>query len=289
MPATGFGLALDRERLELGRRRTACSSGRARRRSRRSGPAAALAIRRAARFTASPITVYVRRYERPDVAGENRAAMDADADRDRQVGIDDRAQREQHALLVVAGRSGRAGGQDQLAAVGVDVGGEERDLLRLGRRLDDATSRCRASAAASAPSRSISASMPSKRMKATVTGRCSDAPPPPSDVRAHRRRQAARERVVRRRSAAASAAASPVPPRLARAAARPVPWRAPRHARGSSAAVSGLTRISPASATCSIATTRLHAGPGGSELEVRRRRPRRNGTRRSARPATCAA
>ena len=42
------------------------------------------------------------------------------------------------------------------------------------------TSRCSASAAASGPSRSISASVPSMRMKAMVTGRCSEVPPPPS-------------------------------------------------------------------------------------------------------------
>ncbi len=41
------------------------------------------------------------------------------------------------------------------------------------------TSRCSASAAASGPARSISASVPSMRMKAIVTGRCSEPPPPP--------------------------------------------------------------------------------------------------------------
>ena len=56
---------------------------------------------------------------------------------DRQSGLDDPAQREQHALLVVAGDLRCARGQDQLAAVGVDIGGEEGDVLLLGRRLDD--------------------------------------------------------------------------------------------------------------------------------------------------------
>ena len=54
---TGLLLALDRERLERARSRTAWPSGRGRRPSRRSSPGGALAITRAARFTASPITL----------------------------------------------------------------------------------------------------------------------------------------------------------------------------------------------------------------------------------------
>ena len=42
------------------------------------------------------------------------------------------------------------------------------------------TSRCSAAAAAAAPLFSISASVPSKRMNAIVTGRCSEVPPPAS-------------------------------------------------------------------------------------------------------------
>ncbi len=42
------------------------------------------------------------------------------------------------------------------------------------------TTRCSASAAAGAPPCAISASVPSKRMKAIVTGRCSEVPPPAS-------------------------------------------------------------------------------------------------------------
>ena len=59
--------------------------------------------------------------------------------------------------------------------------------------------------------------------------------------------------------------------RAARAAAgRPTALDSPRQSFGTSAAVSALTRISPALAACSIATVRLHAGTGGQHLEVRR-------------------
>ena len=62
--------------------------------------------------------------------------MDADAYRQRVRRADDPAQREQHALLVVAGDPRRAGREDELAPVRVDVGGEERNALFFGRRFD---------------------------------------------------------------------------------------------------------------------------------------------------------
>ena len=61
----------------------------------------------------------------PDVAGEYRTPVHANPDGDRQLGGDDLAQREQHPIFVGAGSFRRAGGQDQLAAVGIDVRGEE--------------------------------------------------------------------------------------------------------------------------------------------------------------------
>jgi hypothetical protein len=66
---------------------------------------------------------------RPDVAGEERAAADPDAHRQRRLLRDDPTQRQQHALLLVAGGARRARGQDELAAVGIDVGAEKADLL----------------------------------------------------------------------------------------------------------------------------------------------------------------
>ena len=87
---------------------------------------------------------------------------DADPDRQRQLGVEDAAHGEQHALLVVARDLRRAGRQDQLAAVDVDVRGEQRDVLRLGRRFDDAAPAGAARRPRPAmPCSAISASMPS--------------------------------------------------------------------------------------------------------------------------------
>ncbi len=72
----------------------------------------------------------------PDLADEDRSPVDADPDGERAVVVHDLADRQQHAVLVVArGRRG-AGGEDDLAAVPVGVGGQEGDLLALDRALD---------------------------------------------------------------------------------------------------------------------------------------------------------
>ena len=62
---------------------------------------------------------------RTDVAREYRAVVHTDPHADRALGLDDPAQRQQEALLVLADGARGAGGQDQLAPVGVDVGAEE--------------------------------------------------------------------------------------------------------------------------------------------------------------------
>jgi hypothetical protein len=83
---------------------------------------------------------------RPDVAGEYRAAMHADAHRNRQRARQDRAQREQNALFIVAHPLRCAAREDQLPAVGIHVRREERDAMPVTRCLrgaDDAMQRGR--------------------------------------------------------------------------------------------------------------------------------------------------
>ena len=72
---------------------------------------------------------------RADVAGEHASAVHADAEGQRQVGIGDPPEREQHALLVAAGVDRRPRGQDHLAAVGIHVGAEEAHPLLVGGHL----------------------------------------------------------------------------------------------------------------------------------------------------------
>ena len=66
----------------------------------------------------------------PNVPNEDVAAVEADAQREVARAFDDRTHRAQHALLVVVRGLRRAGDQDHLAPVGVDVGREERDAVR---------------------------------------------------------------------------------------------------------------------------------------------------------------
>ena len=71
----------------------------------------------------------------PHVTGEHRPGVYPDAQRQRQLVGDDPAQADQHPLLVVAHPAWYPRHQDDLAAVVVDVGPEERDLVLLDRRL----------------------------------------------------------------------------------------------------------------------------------------------------------
>ena len=130
----GLGLALDRERLDFDRFEQRVRA--LEHRLRRVGPAGL----RLGHHTRGEVHRVAHHRERAavggaDVAGEHRAAVDADLHRQRQLGVEDAPHREQHALLVVARDLGRAGGEYQLAAVAVEVGGEQRHVLRFGGHL----------------------------------------------------------------------------------------------------------------------------------------------------------
>ena len=87
--------------------------------------------------------------------------------------------------------------------------------------------------------------------------------PAGQNVRADGGRQAMRDASRRASSAAAPAATSRLDREARAAAAVPAPWTRPGIGSAGCAAVSGLTMISPASAPCSIATSRLQPGPTG--------------------------
>ncbi len=70
------------------------------------------------------------------VTHEDRAAVHADPHVDRGLRVGDLPQGEQHPLLVVAARVGRSRHQDDLAAVAVHVGAQERDAVAVGGLLD---------------------------------------------------------------------------------------------------------------------------------------------------------
>ena len=72
---------------------------------------------------------------RTDLAGEDAAAGGADPERQLGREVGDPARGSQNALLVLARRLGRAGDEDHLAAVGVDVGLEEGDAVLVGHPL----------------------------------------------------------------------------------------------------------------------------------------------------------
>ncbi len=72
-----------------------------------------------------------------DLTGEHVAAVDADLDGELRVGVDDAPHGAQHASVVVVLGGGNTGGEDQLAAVLVEVGGEQRDARLVDRRLGD--------------------------------------------------------------------------------------------------------------------------------------------------------
>jgi hypothetical protein len=123
---------------------------------------------------------------------------------DRQRRVDDASRREQHALLVVAGDLRGAGGQDQLAAVRVDVGGEQGDVLRVGRGLDRAqqpVERLRRGVDAFAGDQGVGPLEAQERDRhRPVLGR----PAAGEDVRAHGQRQARGDGVgVKHRACAA--------------------------------------------------------------------------------------
>ena len=133
-----LGLALDEERLEL-------LSGESGRRPGRAGPvwsgsvpAAALAMRRAARLTASPMTVKVRRYGGPTSPTKTEPRFTPI-----RIGNGRSASMISRTASSMRCSSspevdGRSGGQDDLAAVVVHVRGQKHDFLPVDGALDDA-------------------------------------------------------------------------------------------------------------------------------------------------------
>ena len=79
--------------------------------------------------------------EGPDLAGEDGAPVDSDVERQLALSGDDRAEGEQHLLLVVPRHVRRTGGEDDLAPVRRDVGAEERHLPLVDCLLDAADER----------------------------------------------------------------------------------------------------------------------------------------------------
>ena len=75
---------------------------------------------------------------RPNLSCEHRAAVDANLDGQRRVGLDDLPQGQEHPLFVVADDPRRAGAQADLAAVGRDVRIEEANFVAVACVLDDA-------------------------------------------------------------------------------------------------------------------------------------------------------
>ena len=71
-----------------------------------------------------------------DLGSEDVAPVHAQLQRERQAGVRDAAQRPQHATLVVLARDRDTRPEEELAAVGVDVRGEQGDALHVERLLD---------------------------------------------------------------------------------------------------------------------------------------------------------
>ena len=136
---------------------------------------------------------------RPDVAGEHRRRGSRRSARgSRSSGSTIRAQRQQHALLVVADRARGAGGQDQLAPVGVDVGARgTRRRSSSTAACASRTSRSSSPASTSGPCARSAASVPSKCMNATATCRCSGSVTPASRELAGGERHAPHQQLVR--------------------------------------------------------------------------------------------
>ena len=112
-----------------------------------SSPGGAAAISRAARFTVSPMTVYVARYGDPTSPAKTCPRLTPARTRQHGSASNDLTDRPQHPAVVVVLGERNAGDEDHLAAVLVDVGGEERDARPVGARPGPrVTSSCSAAA-----------------------------------------------------------------------------------------------------------------------------------------------
>ncbi len=207
--------------------------------------------------------------ERSDVASEHRTTVDPDANWHREFGIDDLAQREQHALLVVAGDPRRTRGQYQLATIRIDIGAEECDFLFIGSGLDNAykaLQRLGGSIQANAFDQRVCSFEADERNRHGAMFRHAAAG---QHMRANRRRQALRDRLIRHRGPRPSAAVFRYGPGARAEGAFRGPCFLLCNGAGRSAAVSVLSKISPALPLCSIATSRLQPGPVRQQFDVR--------------------
>ena len=99
----------------------------------RSSPGAARAITRAARFTVSPITVYVRRNSGPMSPANTSPRLTPTCRGSTGPASTTSRSADEHPLLVVLRRAGHARGEDDLAAVAIDVAAEEGDPVAIRR------------------------------------------------------------------------------------------------------------------------------------------------------------
>jgi hypothetical protein len=98
-------------------------------------PGFALPISRAASAAVVPRMVYVRRNSAPTSPEKTRPAAHPEPQRKRRLEVGDAARGADDALLVLALGLGRPGDEDDLAAVAVDVGLEERHAVLVGHLL----------------------------------------------------------------------------------------------------------------------------------------------------------
>ena len=216
--------------------------------------------------------------ERADVAGENSAAVHADAGS----GSAARRRRSRAARAACAPRRRRClrrpRGQDQLAAVDVDVGGEEATPCASAAVSTTVTSACSASAAVAV------ALALDQRVGALESDEC-DGHGTMLGQRVRPRTCVAQSRPTGSASMASgaiagagAAASSRTSAGGLRSSSMPGPFGAPTHPAGSNAAVSALTEISPARGAV---LHRDQAGPRRAGRPATRdatRPPRRSGT-----------
>ena len=127
------------------------------------------------------------------------------------------------------------------------------------------TSSSSTAATRSAPDSASRASTPPKCTKAIEACRCSDSARPSATTR----RIGPGTHAARSTPSSGGSGSIPALAPGASFSSRPSSLGSPRIASGSVAAVSSLTRISPASAPDSIATVRVTPGPGQQQLPVR--------------------